>query len=374
MSVVETISGRLAERGHESVVYTTDTGGPSGRIDIDSNPITRDGVSVYYFRNLNNHLAYQIPLPIPIGYRSRINKHIGEFDAVHIHGYPHLLAVLTARAAQKQSIPYIISPHGSVNLPEGVSENRLRQIFERTVGEYILSNADTVVALTEKEEQRLYRKVPLIQDTKTIPNGINPDKIDISDYQIRHFREKYGFENSLLVIFVGRLTYKKGIDVIWKVADQLDGMSFDGSSVQFGIIGPDDGMREKFENYVSKHSIRNVSILGYLSEENKNTALAAGDIFILPSYSEGQPISVLEACAAGTPVIVSEQCSIPEIVGWNAGRVIPSSAEALERDLRELLSNSAERNRCARNAAKMVREKFSWEKVINELELLYQSV
>lgn len=373
--VVETIATRLADRGHESVVYTTDTAGPGGRIKTDSIPVTRDGVTVHYFWNLSNQLAHNIPLPIPLGFRKQINRHVADFDAIHIHGYPHLLAAFTSRAARSQSVPYVLSPHGSVNLPDGISEGWLRKFFEQSVGQSILANADTLIALTDDEKKRLYEAVSKINTVRTIPNGIDPDSVVVSQQEVAQFREKNGFsDDERLATFVGRLTYKKGIDLIWKVANRLNGETFDGRTVRFVFVGINDGMRSKLEEYVSSHSLDNISILGYLPEREKNAALCAGDVFILPSYSEGQPISVLEACAAKTPVIISRQCSVPAVDQYDAGRIInPTSAELAEA-LEDLMSDPEKRNRCARNARRMVQEQFKWEYVVDELVKLYRSL
>jgi glycosyltransferase involved in cell wall biosynthesis len=158
------------------------------------------------------------------------------------------------------------------------------------------------------------------------------------------------------------------------VANRLDGEVFEGRAAEFVVIGPDDGMRENLETYVSENSLDNVSILGYLTEQEKNAALAAGDVFVLPSYSEGQPISVLEACAAGTPVVISQECSIPQVTTSNAGRVISTTTDELEKALRELLCDPAERQQCSRNARQMAIEEFSWEYVLDEIVSLYQSL
>lgn len=371
-SVVKTIATRLAERGHHSVVYTTDTGGPSGRISPEETPVIRAGVEVYYFRNLSNWLAYAIPLPVPLKFRKMINEHISDFDAVHIHGYPHLLAFLTARAAREQSVPYLLSPHGSVNLPEGVSEGFLRRMFERSVGEFILSNAKTVIALTEDEERRLWEAFPSIQSVKQIPNGIEMEAVSVKEAEAVRFRERHGLEDTVLVMFVGRITYKKGINIIWEVAERFDAMTIEGQPVHFGFVGPDDGMRDELDEYVAEASLGNVSILGYLSEDEKNSALNAADLFILPSYSEGQPISALEACAAGTPVVISEQCSIPEVVQYDAGQVISPTVDELESSLRVLLNDKPLREQCSKNAEEMVNQEFRWESVVEELITHYR--
>ena len=87
------------------------------------------------------------------------------------------------------------------------------------------------------------------------------------------------------------------------------------------------------------------------------------------------PNAVLEACAAGTPVLISDRCNLPEVAACGAGRVVTigdDAAGATACQLREMLADPAALGVMGDNARRMVRQRFSWPTVIGHLDTLYR--
>jgi glycosyltransferase involved in cell wall biosynthesis len=101
--------------------------------------------------------------------------------------------------------------------------------------------------------------------------------------------------------------------------------------------------------------------------------LAAADAAILPSMAEGLPNAVLEYLAAGKPTIATSVGGIPEIIQHEKNGLLipPGSPEALQSAIIRILSNPSEAAEFARAGRADMREKFSFERLVQELENLY---
>ncbi len=111
-----------------------------------------------------------------------------------------------------------------------------------------------------------------------------------------------------------------------------------------------------------------------LSGEAKLAALNAADVFVLPSRSEGFSVAVLEALAAGCPVIVTEACNFPQVTKAGVGKVIPAGVEPLRQALAEMLSDDEQRRSMGVRARKFVEDEFDWTTIAARMSSVYEDV
>lgn len=367
LRVVHQLSTRLVDRGYDVTVFTTDTYGDRGRVG-ETDRVDVPGLEVRYFPNVSNWLAHRFHLPIPRGLRRALDETIHDYDLVHVHGVPHLLAVGVTRAARRHDVPYIVTPHGTINQPNEDDPPLPRRLFNHAFAEDILSSATTVTALTDDEVSRLEATDIELQNVVKIPNGIDVEEIQSGDGD--DFSAKHDLEGTRLVGFVGRLHEKKGIDIVTDCAAHFR----DDSDVAFVLIGPDDGYANELRRLIRERGLDNVTLLGYVSEFEKQSALDAMDVFLHPSYSEGQPMAVLEACATGTPVVISDRCALPEVADAEGGMVTPPEVGPTIAALRKLLEDDDLREEMGTNAAQLATEAFTWESVVDAYETLYRDI
>jgi glycosyltransferase involved in cell wall biosynthesis len=138
-----------------------------------------------------------------------------------------------------------------------------------------------------------------------------------------------------------------------------------------------DGELEQARHYANKLDVAHrVECLGWVTGEHKRALLARCTVFVLPSYNEGQPMSVLEAMAAGTPVLSTRTGGVPDAVtdGVNGLLVEAGDVEALSAALSVLLSNEALRRRLGQCARDRVRDAFSTDVLLPQLEEIYDEV
>lgn len=224
--------------------------------------------------------------------------------------------------------------------------------------------ASVVVFLSEAEKEQFKKKLGFIPENYTIiPTGVDIPEVD-KDYAEK-IKKEFGIGNETVIIFVGRLIAVKGVDVLIKALKKLR------NNFKAIIVG--DGIeREKLENLVKKYNLESKIIFaGWRSDVEK--ILSASDIFVLPSYSEGLPVALLEAFAAGKACVVSN-IGLPVKNGKNALVFEPGNADALAELLEKLIKDKKLRERLGENARKEALEKYSWEKAIKKYKKIFEKL
>ncbi len=361
------ISLSLVERGHEVTVYTTD--GFKSRLKVDKNkPINIDGVKTYYFRNLSSYLSKNLVLPIPYYLPLVASKELKEFDIIHIHEYRTFSAIIVNYFAKKNNVPYVLQAHGSS--PKIIKRKNLKTIFDVLFGKKILKDASRLYALNETEVAQ-YLDFGVSPDIiEIVPNGIDETKYcELPPKGI--FRKKYGLENSKIVLYVGRLHISKGIDLLIESFAELTNEIDNATLV---LIGPNDGYQNHFERLIDKLAINDkVLFTGFVSIPEKISAFVDSDVFVTPWFS-GFPITFLESCICGTPIITTTK---GDNLGWiegNVGFVVPFDKDSLKSAIYTILTNNEISSIFEQNCTKIIKKSYTLNRVIDLIEDSYFEV
>jgi glycosyltransferase involved in cell wall biosynthesis len=358
------ISKRLADKGHEITVYTTD--GFKSRLEVKKNqPVDVEGMEVYYFRNVSNFLAKRnFYLPYLLPYVAK--KDIQKFDIIHIHTFRSLLAVPIWYYAKKYNIPYILQVHGTV-LPIS-QKQRLKKKFDIFFGYKILRDASKVIALTKTEAEQ-YKKMGVNENKiEIVPNGV-----DLSEYdnlpKKGEFRRKYKIgDDEKMILYIGRLHKSKGIDLLVKAFADL---SKELGNVRLVLLGPDDGYQLALNGIIKELKIDNkVLFTGFVNNEEKMAAFVDADVFVTPSFT-GFPVTFLEACACGTPVITTNKGDELDWIDEKVGYVVEYDKDQLRDAITKVLRDEELRRRFGEEGKRLVMEEFGWDKIIIEVEGIY---
>ncbi|NIT57028.1 MAG: glycosyltransferase, partial [Aliifodinibius sp.] len=207
------------------------------------------------------------------------------------------------RYARKYSIPYVLQARGS--LITYFYKGWQKRIFDVIWGRRILKDAAKLVALTPIEAEQ-YRNMGISEDKiEIIPNGIELSEFENLPERGR-FRRKHDLgDDQRVILYLGRI-HKikiKGLDLLVRAFAELTKPL---NSVKLVIAGPDDGYLSSLKKLITDLGISNeVLFTGHLYGEDKVEAYVDADVFVLPSTYEIFGNVVLEACACGTPVIVT---------------------------------------------------------------------
>lgn len=364
------ISKELVKRGHEVTVYTTDVYDACSRFKYDNNPMWMDGIEVYYFKNVSNKLAQRKNLATAPMMAFALNKNVEKFDVIHLHEYRSFQAIFVSHYAKKYNIPCILQVHGAVQ--PIFQRQGLKKIFDLFFGYKILRDASKVIALTETEAEQ-YKKMGVDEDEiEIVPNGI-----DLSEYndlpERGEFRKKYGIKGEeKIILYLGRIHEIKGIDLLVEAfADLVKELD----NIKLVIVGQDDGFLSTLKRQIEDLNLGDKILLtGPLYEQDKLKAYVDADVYVLPSVYETFPVTVLEACACGTPVIVTDRCGIADIVDGRIGYVVEYDKDQLRGAIIKVLSDEGLRKRFGEKGRKLIEEKFTWEKIIEQSEKIYEEV
>ena len=299
--------------------------------------------------------------------RNAFRRAVGECDGVHIHGLWEQSTAQAAATARALGVPYILSAHGMLE-PWALAQGRLKKLVYATLIERKnVAQAACLHALTHAEAQQ-YRNFGARNPIAVIPNAVSIPFVKQADFFLRRFPQLL---HRRIVLFLGRLHTKKGLDLL---VDSWAQLSSRWPEAVLVLAGPDaDGTGKRLEGEVVKRGLgESVVFTGMLDAESKWSALAAAEGFILPSFSEGLSVGVLEAMGMGVPVIVSEGCNMPEVQSNGAGWIVKPEQGSVTSALREFLENSAVTNHdIGLCGAKLIRARYSWTTIGTQMSDLY---
>lgn len=301
-------------------------------------------------------------------------KHNADVIHTHFDIAPGPFAGL--RFARKKNIPFIITYHGDwVDDFGGLIRRIGVRIHNKYLVEKILSHADVIISpsyhyINESIFLGKYREKIVV-----IPNGINLKEFDIQ-YTKEECREKLGIPiDKNVLLFFSYLSPYKGPDVLLKAIPNIIKENHD---IEIVIAG-NGVMMDELKNLSKKLGIEKwVRFAGFISDDMKPVYFKASDIFILPSTMKTESFGIvnLEAMACSIPIVASNIGGIPDVVknGENGLLVQPKDPEALANSIIKLLNNIDFAKKMGKNGRKLVEEKYSWEKIAEMTEKIYNEV
>ena len=301
-----------------------------------------------------------------------LDEDIARFDLIHVHEIWHHAGYAAYRAARKHRIPFVLTPHGELGERHLRHKAWKKRIYMRLILDRILRNADAIHAITAAESDRITKlgcQVPVT----VAPNGVDPAHFDQAPDPSVLLNKYPTLRGQNVTLFLGRLNPTKGLDIL---ARSFSDVSRSFSDTALLVAGPDEeGGRRQMESILRYEEVSDrVVFTGMLNGEDKIAALALADLFVLPSYSEGFSIAVLEALASRLPVVITKACNFPEVAEHNAGFVVVAKDEPVTEAISALLSDPGLRARMGENGRKLVTERYTWQAAASKIANLYRSL
>lgn len=362
---VHSLCRALVGRGHEVEVFTTNVDGPGNSPVPLGVSVSIDGVRVRYFESRFLRRLYWSP-----SLRRGLAREVGTFDMVHLHSVFLWPTWAAARAARRAQVPYVVSPRGMLVKHLIRSRSRIpKLLWINLIEKQNMEGASAIHVTSAVEADELRRFNWKFPQIIMIANGVERPE-SVASAKISKDVAEIAAEQPL-VLFLGRISWKKGLDRLLKAFALTDHCTL-------LIVGPDD------ENLVPRlvqlaRSLQIADRVRFLPRtvlgQDKEYLFAAAQLFVLSSDSENFGNAVLEAMVRAVPVVVTPEVGAAQIVRESGGGlVVPGKPSLLSEAINRLMGDRV-LARTAGDAGKhYVLERCSWPSIAAQIETLYNKI
>lgn len=288
-------------------------------------------------------------------------------NLVHIIDHWSGLNILSVIFCVFSRTPYIYSPCGAL---QPIGRNILiKKLYNFIFLKFFLNNAKYIFAVTKKEKAEIANISQKKLKIKVLPNGIwdkseTNFKVDMSTKK----KLKYLLKPKKYILFVGRLSYIKGPDILFEAFLKINNRD------QYALVyaGPDENMKGEILNKLRNFpNIKNVIFLGSVTPKVRNFCMKNALLTVIPSRSEAMSMVALETSILGTPFIATDSCGLADFIINKAGFICESNSNSLSNRLNYLLKNPEKLSFIGKNARSYVKKNYTWEKILLEMNSFF---
>lgn len=358
----------FAKSGHQVTVYTSDSYDEKNRMPNEKYVTDIPNLTVRYFKNINNNLAYMYNIFLTPGILIKSLIEFGKFNIIHLHDFYTAQNVWISLLAKIYNKPYILSVHGCLEEQRLAQRSLFKKIFLALFGKMLLSNAAFLVA-TSPNEQIAYENYG-ISKSKIIffGHGVDPNEFITNIDKITAKKRFSLSQKDIIVTFLGRIHKIKGLDNLIKAISLIK-----RPNIHFIIAGSNDGYLPQLKKDIQKNKLqKRITLLGTCFGEEKSQLFKASDIFVYPSYSEGFSLGILEAAAAGLPLIITTGCHFDQVKTRKAGIIVEPNASEIAQAIEKTAGDLKLRGEFSKNIRSLIDSEYSMQAIGNKILALYE--
>jgi len=291
-------------------------------------------------------------------------------DLLHLHYMWMYPSVAVNRWSAKTHNPYIVTPNGMLE-PWALRNSAWKKKIAGMFYEHRMLGGAACLQANTKKEAADFRSYGLANPIAVIPNGI-----DFPLFQSLPSRTSLevrfpALKDRRWILFLSRIHPKKGLPHLLRAWARI--RKFDDWVLV--VAGPDEqghaAEMKKLSGELGRE--HNVVFTGPLHGENKLAALGGAEAFVLPSFSEGFSMAVLEAAAAGLPIMLTPQCNFPELAQAGGAVEISPDVAGCEAGLRQLLAlPDSELQNMGRRGRNLVSRNYTWARIADQMLEVYR--
>jgi glycosyltransferase involved in cell wall biosynthesis len=364
--VMYELASRQVKEGHEVHVFCCDSD-KNKRLELKEEII--EGVHVhrfpYWFRLSLSTFIWP-------SFLWKFGKY-GKFDIVHSHVSGHAYILFAGLVCKLKGFKYIHTTHcpwtdASFRPPILRPFIFLNDLIMNRVA---FSLIDKVIAITPWELETLGKYVKNKDRIRVIPNGT--DKILFKKIKKNNFKKANNIREKHLVLFFGRLNPTKGPEMLAKAAIELTKQG-KAKDIAFVWVGPDEGKAEEVKALIAPY--KNMKYLGPIRGKEKVAEMyQASNVYVLPSYREGLPLTIFEAMASGLPIVASPVNGVPYEISEPENGLFSSYGDlySLQENILKILNNPKLAKTISENNLKKSKN-YDWDKIYREYMKEYKAL
>ncbi|MEL6456997.1 MAG: glycosyltransferase [Cyanobacteria bacterium J06621_15] len=368
----------LREHGINAEIATTNDNGPD-LLDVPLHkcinyPLevekTSEKIPVWFFPRFSPKLSAVREFAFSGSFTTWLWKSIQNYDLLHIHAifsYASTAAMLIARL---KNVPYIVRPLGQLCEWSLQQSARKKEIYLNLIEKSNLNHSQAL-HLTSLGEQQEVSRLSLNTPNFVLPHGLSiPQNIPDARQRLRQNLNLPTDEP--IILFLSRLHPKKGLDYLIQALSKLTHYRF-----HFVLAGSGSPEYEnQIKSLLESHNILNrTHVVGFVEGESKNLLLQGSDLFALTSHSENFGIAVLEALAAGLPVVVTPGVALASVVKeYKLGYVTQLDIPAIASKIENYLSSPQQAKEMGIRARQLIFEQYTWDSIAKKLIQVYTTI
>jgi glycosyltransferase involved in cell wall biosynthesis len=335
--------------GHSCTILTGDRNGP--RLGPYDGFHEAGGAIVEFDTRGPQNIRYMPEL------RSYLKRRGREFDLYVIHGSYEFPAYAVGQFCRRAEIPYIFMPHGSLDPAVRIKHRLRNRLIDTFYHDRHIRSASSWHFTSEQERADCER--PIWRSSFVEPLGIDLERIPRRK-QTGTFRRLFDIpDNAILLLFLSRITRKKGIDILLQAFRRLAPVR----KVFLALCGPvDEDMRVLVEAAMSDDDLKGRLVVpGLLLGDKKDAAFFDSDYFVLPTYSENFGIAAFEALAYGLPLITTTGMNLhADLLQSGRAQIVEPNADALYSGLLDAVDQTWRPSATPEQACAWLEGNFSW--------------
>lgn len=365
--VVDQLSRELVARGHQVQVLTTDLYS-DGDLSWAAAERLPYNLCVYPSWKRNRYGFSQ-------DFSRGLSTAVQECDVVHLHTLWTFASLAGARASLAANVPFVVMPHGMLD-PNSIRRGWLKKRLYGNWLEWPLIRRAARMCYTHPEEERLARQTcDRLPPGEIVELGVDaPPDVAAAELRESCLLRFPQLRDRTVVLFLGRLHAKKGLDLLIPAFDQV---AEKHPAAHLLIVGPGDAdyVASLHAEIARRGLSTKITLAGPLFGNDKWAAMAASHLFVLPSYQENFALAAVDAIRSGLPVLLSRRVNLwQDIVTAGAGRDCETNLASVASALESCLCDSNWRTTAPQAGARLLTARFNWTVTAGKLEALYTAV
>ncbi|HWQ57021.1 MAG TPA: glycosyltransferase [Bryobacteraceae bacterium] len=296
---------------------------------------------------------------------------LDEASVIHQHGIWTGLSRVTRKWANRTKLPAVVAAHGALAPLMRQISSWKKWLALLAYERENLESAACLHALSATEAEQ-YRAFGLRNPIAVIPNGMPQAWLD--SCPPRHaFREKLAVPaDTRVMLYLGRLVRNKGLSLLVEALSESRRL-LDGWKIVIAGVDERD-YRSELEAQIARLNLAPYFVFpGPLFGNDKREAYAAADLFVLPSYSEGCPVGVMEALGAGVAVLTTTGVPVQELRSGRYGWYVEPSTDALSAALKDALPRSRRQlGEFGQRGRQLIQRQYTWARLADRTAELYR--